>query len=208
MTVLALALYSCDDICIQENTEDGIRRTIKTYPKCSDTGSYSLQITLNGKLFMTGQFTAGKEEGEFNQYDTSSTKITETSIYKNGALEKKSAFNNGILHWETYYKNDQTEKFITYYPNGKVKSEYNYVNMKVQNPGIRYDTLHTRKYVGSFYSGIINDTVLVQNGNSGGYDTIIVPNETVQHGVWIVYDDKGIVVDSVLYDKGKVVGKE
>src|SRR3990167_6075930 len=114
--IITLAFSACDNACVQETNEEGNRKIIKSFPNCSDTGSYTLQVTLNDKTFLTGQYKAGKEEGEFNQYDTASNTMSVVNIYANGILEQKSEFNGGILYWKHSYESPGKEKCIAYFP--------------------------------------------------------------------------------------------
>ena len=188
--------------------------TIRTYPNCSDTLTYSQkQIKADSTIISEGSLVNGKKEGEwvYNGYQKrtvtyrSGIETDERSYDKDGRLELESILGKDSLYFERQF-----------YGNGAVALE-RYVNLEgyLTGHGIEYDSLGRKMAEGEYIAEpVMPDTAFIPSPDPPHdmQQTIITENGGM-HGPWIYFDVDGNVIDTVTFDRGQaawtgnIVGK-
>ena len=136
---------------------------------------------LNGKIQSTGNYTNGRKNGAWKFYDQNGKKKS-TGFYEEG-------YESGVWEWFDEYEKLKTR---ISYKKGKKHGErldWNNVGIKVFEGNYKNDKLEGKAINWNEYGILFNE---------GYYEN------NLRNGLWAYYDEKSLVTEEILYQRGKI----
>lgn len=181
----------------------------------------------NGQLYYEGDYSKGKKTGEWLFYYNNGQMWREGSYandmkqgawdfyYESGGDLMQGFFKDDLEHgaWVSYYENGQekdrgsyengqmTASWVGYYPNGEKSYEGNYERDMKTGTWLYYTSKGQLKDEGSY------KILKTKEGESVGYNFVLVEEQSYKHGPWKSYSDiDGKIVSEGNYTRNRQTG--
>lgn len=180
--------------------------SVRTYPNCEDTLSYSQkQVMADSSLVSEGRMENGKKEGEWVYNGYTKRVVTYHSDFEVALKEYDKA---GNLQREKVFGKDSLYAEKQFHRNGKIQAE-SLINLDgfVTGHGVEYDTLGRKMAEGEHIAeDVLADTVYIENPNPPhNLEPVVVTENGGKHGPWQYYNGAGSHIATTNYNRGVAV---
>ena len=225
-------LGSAHDFATDRVVEDGPYKKYFDNGQLKETGEYKNKIRVgdwksyyeSGELLSLYSYTKGKRDEIYKSFYKNGIIKTETKII-DGVLVTKSFYENGDIFFERLFKDGYYKE---YYENGVLKIESNYIDNQLfgiwrqfYNSGeIEWEVTFKEDYKDGYFKQFYKNGKLKVEGNykknkkegeekhyfeNGQLETLGYYNDDYRTKKWILYNEKGDIVDQMKFKKGEIV---
>lgn len=213
LSVLTLLVcIGCQEPCTKTTSDVGYYGDttyfIRAYPNCSDTLSYyEKHVKKDSTIISEGAFLNGKKDGDWK----TTGYFNATTSYKNGQKTAILMFSKkGNLIQEKVLSPDSLFIEKSYYKDGTLESEgFQTMDEYLTGHGVEYDTLGRKSAEGEYIAEpVLTDTLYIESPEPPhDLQMTIVTENGGKHGPWILYDIEGDPSDTLMYDRGVLLGE-